>query len=220
ITAAVGDFGTAKVENGLEMKDSATGATYCVRITNGEWNKQSGSCGTGADVASSTPATGTNSTGVTSTSASDTTPPVLVVNGNNPANVEVGVSYADLGASVTDNVSSNLGVYAIVNGVDVGAASNISISTASSTTHTIEYYSTDGAGNRGSVQRIVNIGTATPSADVAVEPSASETATSTPATSEPEPEVVTEPPVDESQSDTSTPAPEAPETTPETPEQI
>ncbi len=29
---------------GLEIKDSATGEWYCVRITNAEWDKQIGTC--------------------------------------------------------------------------------------------------------------------------------------------------------------------------------
>ncbi|MBI5045875.1 MAG: hypothetical protein HZC14_02660, partial [Candidatus Niyogibacteria bacterium] len=33
------------VTNGLEMTDSVTGDIYCVRISNGEWNKFKGTCG-------------------------------------------------------------------------------------------------------------------------------------------------------------------------------
>ena len=54
ITAAVGKFDTviagrvetqtASVSDGLEMTDTATGQIYCIRITNGDWNKQLGTC--------------------------------------------------------------------------------------------------------------------------------------------------------------------------------
>jgi hypothetical protein len=46
-TAFVADKIIAKkvVTEAFEMKDSATGETYCVRITNGEWNKFLGTCG-------------------------------------------------------------------------------------------------------------------------------------------------------------------------------
>ncbi len=59
-TATLATFGrvqtqTAAVTNGLEMTDSATGQTYCVRITNGDWQKVSGSCATPAT--GSTPVT-------------------------------------------------------------------------------------------------------------------------------------------------------------------
>ena len=39
---------TAAVTNGLEMTDSATGQIYCVRITNGNFDKVPGSCGENA----------------------------------------------------------------------------------------------------------------------------------------------------------------------------
>ena len=57
-----------------------------------------------------------------------------------------------------DNVNHNLGIHAIVNGVDVGDMSSVLINTASSTTHTIEYYAVDQAGNRGSMTRTVIVG--------------------------------------------------------------
>ncbi|KKW10390.1 MAG: Phage tail fiber-like protein [Parcubacteria group bacterium GW2011_GWA2_49_9] len=221
ITAAVGNFGTAKVENGLEMKDSATGATYCVRITNGEWAKVQGSC-----AEASTPLNPpSEEVGGQTSSSGDTTAPILTVNGNNPATVAVGAVYADLGASVTDNVSTNLGVYALVNGVDVGVASNISINTASSTTYTIEYYAIDQAGNRGSAQRTVIVGAEVASAPAETVPDAVGTTTtsvlgsSTPAVaeetpSEPQPEVVEEIPTEPLTEATPEPAPVESESTP------
>jgi hypothetical protein len=36
---------TAAISQGLEMKDQATGLTYCVIIKNGEWDKTQGNCG-------------------------------------------------------------------------------------------------------------------------------------------------------------------------------
>ncbi|MBT7339041.1 MAG: DUF5011 domain-containing protein, partial [Candidatus Jacksonbacteria bacterium] len=82
----------------------------------------------------------------------DTTPPVITINGNNPAEIEVGATYSDLGATVTDNVNDNLGITTYVDGVQT---SNISLNTASSTTYTISYTATDQAGNTATSTRQV-----------------------------------------------------------------
>ncbi len=88
----------------------------------------------------------------------DTTPPMVTVNGNNPAEITVGASYNDLGAAVTDNVDDNLGIKASVNGVDVGDISNISIDTSTSGIHSIMYFATDSQGNIGTAERLVIVG--------------------------------------------------------------
>jgi hypothetical protein len=52
-----------------------------------------------------------------SSSDSSATPPVLQVNGDNPAIVQVGATYADLGATITGPQQDlNLGIQAIVDG--------------------------------------------------------------------------------------------------------
>jgi hypothetical protein len=91
--------------------------------------------------------------------ATDTTVPVITVVGNNPATITVGSVYADLGATVTDTdasgmVNNNLGIKYNVDGVDV---QNILIDTSTSTTHTIIYSATDGAGNTGTATRTVDV---------------------------------------------------------------
>ncbi|MFA6536642.1 MAG: immunoglobulin-like domain-containing protein [Candidatus Paceibacterota bacterium] len=80
-------------------------------------------------------------------SPTDSEPPVITVAGNNPATVEKGNSYADLGATVTDNVNNNLGVTTSGDEVDtsiVGA-------------YTVVYTATDQAGNVGTAERVVNV---------------------------------------------------------------
>jgi hypothetical protein len=68
ITATLGIFNrvetqTAAVTNGLEMTDSATGQIYCVRITNGNFDKTLGACsGPGSAVSTSTDLTATSAT--------------------------------------------------------------------------------------------------------------------------------------------------------------
>ncbi|MSU56271.1 MAG: DUF5011 domain-containing protein, partial [Candidatus Taylorbacteria bacterium] len=181
ITAAVGSFGTAKVENGLEMKDSATGATYCVRITHGEFAKVAGTCAENT----TTPASGhPSSTG--EGTGTDTVAPIITVNGNNPANVNMNSNYADLGASVTDNVSSNLGVKASLDNSTWVEVGQIQLDTANSTTYTIHYKATDNAGNIGTAERTVIVGS---DAEVTSSEPSQETATPTPETTPtPEPE--------------------------------
>jgi hypothetical protein len=108
-----------------------------------------------------TAVTTTQTTSVTTTTGGsdaqqDTTAPVIVIAGNNPAEISVGDSYVDLGASVTDNLNENLGIHYSVNGVDV---SNVNLDTSKDATHTIIYSSTDQAGNTGTAERVVVVGT-------------------------------------------------------------
>jgi len=96
---------------------------------------------------------------VTQNSAS-TTPPTITINGNNPMTINVGDTYADLGATVTDNVDQNLGLKYFLNGVLV---SNIVLDTSAVATDTIDYVATDSAGNTATSTRtvIVEVSTST-----------------------------------------------------------
>ena len=87
----------------------------------------------------------------------DTEPPVITVNGNNPATITVGSTYGDLGALVTDNVSQNLGIYASVDGRATTTPELITIDTSTTTIYTILYSATDQAGNTGTATRTVNV---------------------------------------------------------------
>ena len=97
-------------------------------------------------------AAGSNpSESVTQNSASttpQTTPPTITINGDNPAVLTVGDSYADLGATVSDTdpgqaADTNLGYQTFLNGTLV---SNIVIDTSSVATDTIDYVATDQTG--------------------------------------------------------------------------
>ena len=74
------------------------------------------------------------------------------INGDNPASIHVGDSYADLGASVTDNVDQNLGLKYFLNGALV---SNIVIDTSQIATDTIDYMAADPYGNTATSTRTV-----------------------------------------------------------------
>ena len=95
---------------------------------------------------------------VTQNSAS-TTPPTITINGDNPAIIQVGDSYADLGATVTDTGpgqagDTNLGLKTFLNGTLV---SNIVIDTSQVATDTIDYVATDTDGLTATSTRTVLI---------------------------------------------------------------
>ena len=74
----------------------------------------------------------------------DLTPPTLTLNGNNPAYVEKGATYADLGAMVSDNSTGNLGYH--IEG---------EVRTDELGEYTLMYTATDQAGNMNTAERLV-----------------------------------------------------------------
>jgi hypothetical protein len=104
-------------------------------------------------------------------SPSPAEPPLIQINGENPAHVSVGATYQDLGATiVAPGGDKNLGIKTFLNGKLV---SNIVLDTSQVATDTIDYVVTDPAGRSATSTRTVIVSAATP-------PSAP-TATSTPA---------------------------------------
>lgn len=96
---------------------------------------------------------------MTQNSASTTpnTPPTITINGNNPAIIQVGNSYADLGATVSYTGQGqagdpNLGLKYFLNGALV---SNIVLDTSEVATDTIDYVATDTYGNTATSTRTV-----------------------------------------------------------------
>jgi hypothetical protein len=88
----------------------------------------------------------------------DATPPVLQVNGDNPAIVQVGATYTDLGATITGPQQDlNLGIQAIVDGGATTTIGAIEINTSQPGTHTIEYVATDQNGLEGTATRTVDV---------------------------------------------------------------
>ena len=105
--------------------------------------------------ASSTPPTAST----TPSATAPTNPPTITINGNNPALIHVGDSYADLGATVSDTGpgqagDANLGLTTFLNGTLV---SNIVIDTSQVATDTIDYVATDTAGLTATSTRTVLI---------------------------------------------------------------
>ncbi len=95
------------------------------------------------------------------TPVNDTEPPTITILGNNPATVQVGDAYSDLGASVSDpstgsaQANENLGIKVSVNGGEEVELGLIVIDTSLPGEHTIEYRATDQAGNVGTATRTV-----------------------------------------------------------------
>lgn len=95
---------------------------------------------------------------VTSTST-PAVPPTITINGNNPAIIQVGDSYADLGATISEGGAgqaddTNLGLKTFLNGTLV---SNIVIDTSQVATDTIDYVATDQFGLTATSTRTVII---------------------------------------------------------------
>ena len=95
---------------------------------------------------------------MTQNSASST-PPTIIINGDNPAIITIGDSYADLGATVSDTGQgqagdTNLGLKYFLNGT---LASNIVLDTTAVATDTIDYVATDNNGLTATSTRTVII---------------------------------------------------------------
>jgi hypothetical protein len=96
---------------------------------------------------------------VTISGVSSSTPPTITINGDNPAIIQVGDSYADLGATVSDTGpgqagDTNLGYQTFLNGTLV---SNIVLDTSQVATDTIDYVATDQTGLTATSTRTVLI---------------------------------------------------------------
>ena len=112
---------------------------------------------------SSATASASNATSSSTSEATDT-PPVIQVNGANPATIHVGDSYSDLGVTITGpQADLNLGIKTFLNGTLV---SNIVIDTSAAATDTIDYVATDNAGNAATSTRTVIIEAQAPSVPV------------------------------------------------------
>lgn len=96
----------------------------------------------------------------TSSSATDasSTPPVIHINGENPAIIYVGAIYSDLGATAKDSAGHDLGVKTFLNGA---LLSDIILDTSTTTTNTVDYVATDSNGLTSTSTRTVIVEPAT-----------------------------------------------------------
>lgn len=90
--------------------------------------------------------------------SSASTPPVIKINGDDPATIQIGNTYSDLGASITGPTADlNLGIWASVDGATSTPAADLWLDTSSAGTHKITYSATDQNGLIGTATRTVNV---------------------------------------------------------------
>jgi hypothetical protein len=144
VTATNADIGTANI-------DTANIKHLCVAKSDG-----SNVCVTGDQLSAllaGASASAAASANPTITADATSTPAVVQINGNNPAYINVGDSYGDLGATITGpQADLNLGIKTFLNGALV---SNIVIDTSAVATDTIDYVVTDANGFAATSTRTV-----------------------------------------------------------------
>jgi hypothetical protein len=112
--------------------------------------------GTGASgTGSASPPPSSNGASASSSTDSSATPPVLQVNGDNPAIIQVGATYTDLGAQIIGpKADLNLGITTYVNGAPMNP---VQLDTTQAATDTIDYVATDQTGLTSTSTRTVII---------------------------------------------------------------
>ncbi|MBI1956936.1 MAG: DUF5011 domain-containing protein, partial [Candidatus Niyogibacteria bacterium] len=184
-------IGSREKPSGITLYDEATGEPYCLKVVNGQTQTAAGACAnvetpsfeTPFPSESEGPANLEASLPSGSEASTDAEPPVITLLGNNPAEIEIGSIYGDLGATVTDNVDDNLGYKVRVDGGPEIYPNEIQIDTSAAGEHTIIYKAIDNAGNIGTAERIVRVIDPNPApadtAEIPAESPAEETATTT-----------------------------------------
>jgi len=115
--------------------------------------------GGGSSAGAAVPGQGSGTPPGSGSSASATsttdTPPIIQINGDNPAIVQVGATYSDLGATIEGpQADLNLGITTYLNGV---LTSPIQLDTSQPATNTIQYVATDQSGLTATSTRMVII---------------------------------------------------------------
>ncbi len=106
---------------------------------------------------------GSGTSGASATSTPDT-PPVIEINGDNPATIHVGDIYSDLGATITGPTDDlNLSIHVSVDGGATTTPDQTQIDTTTPGTHTVLYSVADQNGLTGYATRTVIVEAATAS---------------------------------------------------------
>jgi hypothetical protein len=112
-------------------------------------------CVTGDQLAAAISGASTSAPATDNIVTPDTTPPTIAINGDNPAIIQVGDTYQDLGATITAPLADlNLGIKTFLNGQ---LTSNIVIDTSAAATDTIDYVATDQSGLSATSTRTIII---------------------------------------------------------------
>ncbi|OHA80316.1 MAG: hypothetical protein A2675_00680 [Candidatus Yonathbacteria bacterium RIFCSPHIGHO2_01_FULL_51_10] len=109
------------------------------------------------------------------------TPIVISINGNNPATLNIGDTYGDLGALIISPESAkNFGIKASLDGGPDMDISQISIDTTAAGTHTVVYSVIDQNNLTTTAERVVNVVGVTPAQEVAEDTGTTTTEITTP----------------------------------------
>ncbi len=223
LTAANFEVGTEENPGGITMYDKETREPYCLLIAGGALQTTEGKCSSSSSA---------NMAAAANSLFTDA-PPIIIVHGENPVQVELGEAYVDAGATAKDDHDEDVTVSATVDGRDLDG---LELDTSKDTNYTVTYRSVDSRGNIGRAIRTIIVGTGfapEPSEETDApaegeEGSGSEIAAggeseggSNPDTaSEPPPETVTQEPAPETpvtQEVSAEPQAQAPEPAPEVP---
>jgi hypothetical protein len=185
ITSAVGNFGHVNTSQLCITNGPTDQSPVCVTKTQlAAVLSQSPIAG----IANSTPTSGTSAVanptpagGAASTTPD--TPPVIKINGDNPAIIRVGDTYSDLGATITaPQADLNLGIRLFLNGTSVNT---IQVDTTQAATDTIQYVVTAPQGLTSTSTRTVIIDAAANTVIASSTPPTSPPATSSTTTPSP-----------------------------------
>jgi hypothetical protein len=103
--------------------------------------------------ATTSPSSATSTISLASSTPILLAPPVIQINGNNPAIIHISDAYADLGATITaPDADKNLGILIFLNGTKADA---IQLDTSTTSTSTIDYVVTDQFGTTATATRQV-----------------------------------------------------------------
>lgn len=129
-------------EPGASAKDGCSGAPIPVTIS----GSVSGKVGAYTITYSATDSNGNTATSTRTVIVSDTTAPVITLNGSNPLTIECGSGYIEPGATATDSCDGN--------NVPVKISGIVPTKTG---TYSVTYTATDNAGNKATVSRTVTV---------------------------------------------------------------
>jgi hypothetical protein len=147
IENTIADFAQSFVSNDITANNELCVGTTCV--TPAQFQAMFAAAN-----ASQSSEQGSGASSSDDTEASDTQP-VIQINGDNPAIVQVGTTYNDLGATITGpQADLNLGITTYVNGIET---SPVQIDTSQAATDTIDYVATDQNGLTSTTTRTIII---------------------------------------------------------------
>jgi hypothetical protein len=138
--------------SGASAQPSAAGASQTPESVS-QSNPQNSSSTSPISVSSSGTSTTTQTTSQSGQGSTPPEPPQIQINGDNPATINVGATYTDLGAAITGPTADlNLGLTTYVNGTKMNP---VQINTTQAATDTIEYVATDQSGLTSTSTRTV-----------------------------------------------------------------